>query len=1736
MWREQNGWVPRSLKPSQTALICFEDKNEMAMWSLDQGRGKALTHGQGKKISRSLQALTDLNVENKDDVVWKLVSPEFDVSVFQCSDEAMATLDPSCQSSLWDSLRKSSPRRLTLFPSQSDESNVLARDVAEWQASNGRSFVMLCDAGTKLDYVEAIKEEQDWVCTVRENVVYVSNDHKMLEEVFDFPQNHEAHQNEVNCFPQNHKAHQDEVNCFHQNQEAHQDEVSCFHQNQEAHQDEVSCSHQNQEAHQDEVSCFHQNQEAHQGSKFYVDESQRGGSFFNQESQHGGSFLTSDQVQWVEERAKIMLEQKDYSLWSLEKILNHFPQNKFKQRASVDNGQYVVFGLYAYGNQYGLTNRSAEMPNFVVYINELLRFQSNGRFQEKPTWTTFALGLNAGSLPHRDVNNRTGSRNYVLGLGKYQNGEVWVQDESCAKTHKVLPGGEKIQVRNLNIKNKMCEFDPKKWHGSQSWTGCRYVISAYTSRGFDEVDEAEMKRLRQLGFELPRDRIYVMYDGSERRTEEKCSKVFVEEYEMDERQEDVPRRAQPHADENMRPTNEELRLLHKLHQNLGHPGAKELARSLKLARAKPHIVRYMAREFRCEVCEARPKPKSARPAVLPRSYEPGRVVGVDVIYLRALDPRDSFPCLNICDWGTGYQMVERLRSVEADHTWRTFLRVWGRTFGIPEIIIPDLGTEFRGVFADQAAQAGALVRHTGARSPWQAGKTERAGAHYKAILEKARDTAQISSWEELKSLMLEVEAAKNRYGNRSGFSPMQRQIGHSLRLPGSLLSDDSIDPTMIVQSAGDEMRRLLEIRQHAQEAYMKTQTEIAVTKAKNARTRRPLNFVVGETVYVFRQPKERKRKHAMTPESHESRKPMWVGPGIVLAIEGPNLWVSMKGELWKVSIEQCRPATSEEQFAKEMLAGELEALELGRASTKRSYKDMTEDEGKTGYPNLNHSDLDWKILLRYQFLLEKFRMKLKRRSGPQLDWKERWMSSECVDHWKDRFQCENPSLFLPQVMRNERLDGNFPGSPPYEAARRLNRYRPQVQRPYFVQKQGFDDGKAWFSLDENGWIWEKDCWEETSKELIVRHHVEPRDELCDPNKVKGALMPRRLKYRSTYAIDELGNVQTFQDNWVRAGKKNSKVGCSWTGGKPRGQGEIFDHEIKAEDRPGWRETDLQEWSKVVSTGAVRVLDVKESREVRAKLEAEGKLERILPSRMVRRMKPAEQPGEPDVRKSRWCIRGDKDPDLLSLERFSPTLCSTTFGVLLQACASMGYAASVGDLKNAFCQSLPLKRAEGALYAMQPKGGIEGLHEEQLIQIIAGCYGLPDAPMHWRRSLKESSLALGYRESVLDPTVYLLHDECKLQGAIAVEVDDLFNFGSDLHYKKMDELKLKYKFGKFEMLRGNESGVGFNGRRIKQLDDYGFVVDMMKFVTERLEPIQFAKGRKSRPKALANESEIAQARAVVGSLNWASREGRPDAAAAASLSSSKFPKPIIEDLIDMNKAVKMIKARPDLSIKIRPIKPECLAWGVITDASFDNAGDGRSQGAFGVIAFHEDLQKGFRVPCSLITWRSGRIQRVVNSTLAAETQSLSKGLGELCWIMSAYNEVMDPDFTIEQWESRISKNKVMAMVSDESTKDFKEALCIVDAKALYDHLSRESVGPSQDKRTSLEIQVIRQNMNAINGKIKWVPHPQMAIDGLTKKNANMDSLYQLLDTGEYQIVEMAKALQEKKEEREQRGYN
>lgn len=452
-------------------------------------------------------------------------------------------------------------------------------------------------------------------------------------------------------------------------------------------------------------------------------------------------------------------------------------------------------------------------------------------------------------------------------------------------------------------------------------------------------------------------------------------------------------------------------------------------------------------------------------------------------------------------------------------------------------------------------------------------------------------------------------------------------------------------------------------------------------------------------------------------------------------------------------------------------------------------------------------------------------------------------------------------------------------------------------------------------------------------------------------------------------------------------------------------------------------------------------------------------------------------------------------------------------VMMQIAANENMLALIGDLKNAFCQSDPLHRENGPLYFRQPPEGIDGMHPDQIVLIIAGCYGLVAAPLHWRKSLTDALCRLNYVQSSLDPCIYKCYDNGKLQGMIAIEVDDLFMVGHEVHLRKLDSLRKRFVFGKFVTLKECEEGAMFNGRRLRQLQNGEFQIDMQKFVEERLQEVPLEKGGRSMKKAEATEEEKTQARAACGALNWLSKEGRPDASGPSSLLSSRLTDLRIEDIVQLNDVIKSLKQRSDLAIRVQPLRR--MKFSVVSDASFGNDRF-HSQGGQMILRHEDGLQDNKLVEANLLCWRSGRIHRVVNSTLAAETQSLSRRVGDLLWVLVLFEELQDEQFSIRDWPHRLSGKEVMALAPKSSSEELRGCLAIVDAKSLYDYLCKETIG-GQDKRTAIEIQIIREDLNSLSGKIRWVDHPAMVADGLTKVKGSNDPLYELLTTGRFKLT-------------------
>ena len=103
------------------------------------------------------------------------------------------------------------------------------------------------------------------------------------------------------------------------------------------------------------------------------------GSCLVQERDHevvGQAFLSRDQTRNLESEAYTMQQDpKQINLTSLQTLLEKHPlRNTGRSRRSLRGpNDYVLFGSYAHGDKYGVTNRTKAFPQICQYINTILK-------------------------------------------------------------------------------------------------------------------------------------------------------------------------------------------------------------------------------------------------------------------------------------------------------------------------------------------------------------------------------------------------------------------------------------------------------------------------------------------------------------------------------------------------------------------------------------------------------------------------------------------------------------------------------------------------------------------------------------------------------------------------------------------------------------------------------------------------------------------------------------------------------------------------------------------------------------------------------------------------------------------------------------------------------------------------------------------------------------------------------------------------------------------------------------------------------------------------------------------------------------------------------------------------------------------------------------------------------------------------------------------------------------------
>ena len=211
------------------------------------------------------------------------------------------------------------------------------------------------------------------------------------------------------------------------------------------------------------------------------------------------------------------------------------------------------------------------------------------------------------------------------------------------------------------------------------------------------------------------------------------------------------------------------------------------------------------------------------------------------------------------------------------------------------------------------------------------------------------------------------------------------------------------------------------------------------------------------------------------------------------------------------------------------------------------------------------------------------------------------------------------------------------------------------------------------------------------------------------------------------------------------------------------------------------------------------------------------------------------------------------------------------------------------------------------------------------------------------------------------------DESGPQGHILIEVDDLATHGKAVHVENMAKRQKTFKFDTWKSIYNSEGD--YAGRPVVQDQSYGFLVHHAKFVQERLSPIVIPRGRRSDKKSETTEGEKRQLRAVWGSVNWVQRETRPDVSALASLGMGSLNHSTVQDLCDANMAVERLKAEPLFGVKLPHIPIHQVRLAAVKDASWANAAEDPSQGAFLVGATSPGPWNNFPSPFALLSHNS-----------------------------------------------------------------------------------------------------------------------------------------------------------------------
>uniref|UniRef100_A0A2N9I1W1 Integrase catalytic domain-containing protein n=1 Tax=Fagus sylvatica TaxID=28930 RepID=A0A2N9I1W1_FAGSY len=164
--------------------------------------------------------------------------------------------------------------------------------------------------------------------------------------------------------------------------------------------------------------------------------------------------------------------------------------------------------------------------------------------------------------------------------------------------------------------------------------------------------------------------------------------------------------------------------------------------------------------------------------------------------------------------------------------------------------------------------------------------------------------------------------------------------------------------------------------------------------------------------------------------------------------------------------------------------------------------------------------------------------------------------------------------------------------------------------------------------------------------------------------------------------------------------------------------------------------------------------------------------KIIRNKWVYRLKQKAD-GSLDRHKARLVAKGfDQEDGIDYTETFSPVIKPTTIRVLLALAVHYDWSIHQLDVSNAFLHGSLLEE----VFMEQPRGFVDALRPNHVCRLHKALYGLKQAPRAWFTRLRQSLVHLGFKESLVDASLFTFHHS-DIHLYVLVYVDDILVTGT-----------------------------------------------------------------------------------------------------------------------------------------------------------------------------------------------------------------------------------------------------------------------------------------------------------------------------------------------------------------------